>query len=81
MVQDASEYLESSNAVLLALRPGFGKTIINNLIEEAMISMGVEWPDTVDSLFATELAIREVEVQVGFSASNEDFFKACQEVG
>lgn len=41
---------------------------------------GVEWPDTVDSLFATELAVREVEVQVGFSASNKDFFNACQEV-
>lgn len=42
--------------------------------------MGVEWPDTVDNLLATELAIREVEVQIGFSVSNEDFFKACKEV-
>ena len=43
-------------------------------------TMGVEWPDTVDSLFAAELAIREVEVQVGFSTSNKDFFKSCKEV-
>jgi len=43
-------------------------------------TMGVEWPDTVGNLFATELAVREVEVQIGFSASNKDFFKTCQEV-
>ena len=41
---------------------------------------GVEWPDTIDNLLATELAVREVEVQIGFSASNRDFFKACEEV-
>ena len=37
---------------------------------------GVEFPDTFDTLFATEIAIREVEQQFGFSASNADFFKA-----
>lgn len=38
---------------------------------------GVEFPDTVDRLFATELAIREVEQKYGFSASNDDLFTAC----
>lgn len=38
---------------------------------------GVEWPDTVKNLFVTELAIRDIESRYGFSASNEDFFKAC----
>lgn len=41
---------------------------------------GVEWPDTVGNLFATELAIRRIENKIGFSASNEDFFKACEQV-
>ena len=41
---------------------------------------GVEWPDTVDNLLATELAIREIELFNGFSASNEDFFEACKEI-
>lgn len=39
---------------------------------------GVEFPDTFDTLFATEVAIREVEQQLGFSASNADFFKAVE---
>jgi len=42
-------------------------------------TMGVEYPDTVESCFATELSIREVETQIGFSASNEDFLKACRQ--
>lgn len=37
---------------------------------------GVEFPDTYDNLFTTEIAIREVEQQSGFSASNADFFGA-----
>ncbi len=37
---------------------------------------GVEFPDTYDNLFTTEIAIREVEQQYGFSASNADFFAA-----
>ena len=41
-------------------------------------TMGVEYPDTVENCFATEIAIREFEQQNGFSASNEDFFKACE---
>jgi len=41
---------------------------------------GIEWPDTVDNLFVTELAIREVENEIGFSVSNEDFFKACEQI-
>jgi hypothetical protein len=43
--------------------------------------MGVEYPDTVDECFATEIAIREVETQIGFTASNEDFFAACHRAG
>ena len=37
---------------------------------------GVEFPDTYDNLFTTEIAVREVEQQYGFSASNADFFEA-----
>ena len=39
---------------------------------------GVEFPDTYDTLFTTEIAIREVEQQYGFSASNADFFAAVE---
>tara|TARA_Y100000588_G_scaffold383228_1_gene472146 strand:+ start:2648 stop:3448 length:801 start_codon:yes stop_codon:yes gene_type:complete len=39
---------------------------------------GVEFPDTLDNLFATEIAIREVEQKYGFSVSNDDFFAACK---
>ncbi len=39
---------------------------------------GVEFPDTFDTLFTTEIAIREVEQQFGFSASNADFFEAVE---
>lgn len=45
------------------------------LLREA--TTGVEFPDTLDTLFATEISIREVEQQFGFTASNEDFLKAC----
>ena len=41
---------------------------------------GVEFPDTLDQLFTTEITIREVEQQCGFTASNEDFFTACRAV-
>ena len=40
-------------------------------------TMGVEYPDTVETCLATEIAIRECEQQNGFSASNADFFAAC----
>ena len=39
---------------------------------------GSEYPDTLEKLFTTEIAIREVEQQFGFSASNADFLTACQ---
>jgi nicotinamidase-related amidase len=39
---------------------------------------GVEFPDTLDTLFATEISIREAEQMWGFTASNPDFFTACQ---
>lgn len=38
---------------------------------------GLEFPDTLERRWATELAIREVEQVWGFSASNDDFFAAC----
>lgn len=41
---------------------------------------GVEFPDTLDQLFVTEIAVREIEQQFGFSASNEDYFMSCREV-
>lgn len=43
--------------------------------------MGVEYPDTLPNCFATEMAIREVETQLGFSASNPDFMAACEAAG
>ena len=43
-------------------------------------TMGVEYPDTVATCLATEIAIRECEQQNGFSASNADFFAACAAV-
>ena len=46
------------------------------LLREA--TTGVEFPDTLDGLWATELAIREVEQKYGFSTSNSDFFEACR---
>lgn len=52
----------------------YGYNII--LLRDA--TTGVEFPDTYDNLFTTEIAIREVEQQYGFSASNTDFFKAAE---
>ena len=49
-----------------------------NMILLRDATAGVEFPDTVDACFATEMAIREVEQQLGFSASNGDFFAACE---
>lgn len=49
-----------------------------NLILLRESTTGVEFPDTLDGLVATEMAIREVEVQLGFSASNADFILACR---
>lgn len=46
------------------------------LLREA--TTGVEFPDTIDQLFTTEIAIREVEQQYGFTASKKDFLRACQ---
>jgi nicotinamidase-related amidase len=53
---------------------GRGYNVI--LLREA--TTGVEFPDTVATLFVTEIAIREVEQQHGFSASNGDFIAACR---
>jgi len=39
---------------------------------------GVEFPDTLPTLFATEISIREAEQVWGFTASNADFAAACQ---
>ena len=41
---------------------------------------GVEFPDTLDNLFVTEIAIREIEQQFGFTTSNQDYLKSCQKV-
>ncbi|MEM7131625.1 MAG: isochorismatase family protein [Chloroflexota bacterium] len=49
-----------------------------NLILLRDATTGVEFPDTLYNLFTTEMAIREVEQQCGFSASNDDFFAACK---
>jgi nicotinamidase-related amidase len=52
---------------------GRGYNII--LLRDA--TTGVEFPDTLERLFTTEISIREIEQQFGFSASNPDFFQAC----
>ncbi len=52
-----------------------------NLILLRDATMGVEYPDTLDQCMATELAIREAETQLGFSASNSDFLTACEQNG
>ncbi len=52
-----------------------------NLILLRDATMDVEFPDTLGELMATELAIREAEQQIGFSASNEDFLAVCRGVG
>ena len=54
---------------------GRGYTMI--LLREA--TAGVEFPDTVREGLATEMAVREVEQQLGFSAANADFLAACAE--
>ena len=52
-----------------------------NMILLRDATMGVEYADTVETCFTTELSIREVETQIGFSACNEDFFAACRRTG
>ncbi|MCY3762212.1 MAG: isochorismatase family protein, partial [Gemmatimonadetes bacterium] len=52
-----------------------------NLILLRDATMGVEFPDTLGELTATELAVREAEQQIGFSASNEDFLAVCRGAG
>jgi len=49
-----------------------------NIIILRDATTGIEYPDTLQNLMVTEIAIREVEQHFGFSASNEDFFKASQ---
>jgi nicotinamidase-related amidase len=38
---------------------------------------GVEFPDTLEEGWATELAVREVEQKYGFTATSRDFLAAC----
>lgn len=49
-----------------------------NMILLRDATTGVEFPDTYENLFTTEITIREVEQQYGFSASNTDFFNAVE---
>ena len=48
------------------------------LIRDA--TTGIEFPDTLDGMWATELAIREVEQVHGFTMSSNGFVNACSEV-
>ena len=48
-----------------------------NMILLRDATMGVEFPDTLAAEMATEMAIREVEQQLGFSAAKDDFLAAC----
>ncbi len=49
-----------------------------NIIALRDCTTGVEFPDTLDNLFVTEIGVREIEQQFGFTASNEDFVSACR---
>jgi len=42
---------------------------------------GVEFPDTLEKGWVTEVALREIEQQYGFSASSADFIASCSRVG
>ena len=42
---------------------------------------GVEFPDTLEHNWVTEVGIREIEQQYGFTASTADFIRACDGVG
>ena len=48
-----------------------------NMILLRDATVGVEFPDTLAAEMATEMAIREVEQQLGFSAAKDDFLAAC----
>jgi len=48
-----------------------------NMILLRDATMGVEFPDTLAAEMVTEMAIREVEQQLGFSATKDDFLAAC----
>ncbi len=52
-----------------------------NIIALRECTTGVEFPDTLDNLLATEIGIREIEQQFGFTASNRDFLAACSAIG
>ncbi|MBI4550957.1 MAG: isochorismatase family protein [Candidatus Latescibacteria bacterium] len=49
-----------------------------NIILLRDCTTGVEFPDTLQNCFVTEVSIREVEQQFGFSASNADFLASCR---
>jgi nicotinamidase-related amidase len=51
-----------------------------NLILLRQATAGVEFPDTLEQGWATEMAVREAEQQLGFSAANADFLGACAAV-
>jgi nicotinamidase-related amidase len=51
-----------------------------NIIMLRDCTTGVEFPDTLDALLVTEISVREIEQQFGFSASNTDFFESCRQV-
>lgn len=48
-----------------------------NLILIRDATTAVESHDTLDGLLATKVATRDIEMQLGFSTSAEDFIKAC----
>ena len=48
-----------------------------NMILLRDATMGVMFPDTLAAEMATEMAIREVGQQLGFSATKDDFLAAC----
>ena len=43
-------------------------------------TLGVEFPDTLEENFVTEMTIREVEQQQGFSVGNPEFLAACRQI-
>lgn len=51
-----------------------------NLILIRDATTAVESHDTVDELLGTKIAVRDIEMMIGFSTSTEDFVRACNNV-
>lgn len=65
--------LSRSSGIREMCQAGYNVMLIRDAI------MGIEFPDTLEQMWATELTIREVEQRYGFSVASADFIMACKE--